>query len=437
MGEFGGWHGIDPLGDGWQRHLHIGGGQARHVAPVYAAVALNCRAAVQFTPRHMVPDGTGFKASTTSPASRIFRIPNGYETWAQLIFNTVAELLFEGECLWIASRDERQAIASVHRIPRGQWTVFVEPESREVFYAIGTGGNPLAPLGEAQALIPARDVAHFRQHCPRHPLIGESPVKAAAMAIGINVALNASQMAFFSNMSRPSGILTTDQVLAKEQIVRLKEVWEAASTAMSQGKVPVLVNGLKFQPMALPQADQQLIEQQRLSIEDIARVFGVPTVLLSSDVKGDTEHLINHWLSVGLGSVIEFIERTLERLFALGPSEHIELDPTPLVRINFAARVEGLAKAVQSGIMTPNEARHQENLPRIDHADTAFMQQQMVGLDLLNQLHAAQLASAQARISEPANDGVELPAEREQGIDPEAAKALLVTRVREKVAPHG
>lgn len=408
-----------PFGDGFQRNLAMGGYSARHVAPVYSMVMINARAVMQCTPQHMIDDGNGgFKRTFTTPAARILRNPNSYETFAQLIFNSVAELLFEGESLWVAVRDERFAIQSVHRIPRGSWSPYVDPESGEIYYGISKSSNLAAP--EFDMLVPQRDVFHLRIHTPRNPLIGESPVKAAAMAIGISVALNQSQMAFYNNMSRPSGIITTDQQLNQVQIDRLKIVWEAAAAALAQGKTPVLMGGLRWQATSIPQTDQQLIEQQKLSIADIARVYGVPMALISESngPQGATEALINHWLSIGLGSIIEAIERSLERLFRLPAQEKIELDPTPLLRVDFVSRIDGLAKAVQGGILSPNEARSKEGFGTVKGGDDAFMQQQMVPVSLLNDLHSTAI---QERLdqAEPALPTPAVP-------DPETTKALIV-----------
>lgn len=423
-GEFGNSFMLGGWEDGFQRNLDVNGFNARHVAPVYGIVMLYARGGSQAEPQHLVLNNSGsFEKSMTSPASRIFRKPNPYETWTQIIYNTISEILFEGESLWVAARDDRFAVQAVHRVPSRSWTVHVDDESGEIFYGISNSSDLLP--GNYEALVPARDAVHFRQHCPRHPLMGESPIKAAAMAIGINVALNRSQMTFFNNMSRPSGVITTDQTLNKEQITRLKEAWENASAAISQGRVPVLLNGLKFQPMGVAQDDAALIEQQKLSVADIARVFGVPMALISdgAGAQGATESMISHWLSVGLGSMLETIERSLERLFNLPATEKIHLDPTPLLRIDFASRIDGLVKAVQGGLLSPDEARQREGFGTTAGGDQTFMQQQMVPVDLLLEMHSNSLTQP----TEPAP-----PPEPQDEGDPEISKALVVSMLNTK-----
>lgn len=422
QGELGGWHQLGNIEDGYQRNLNVGGGAS--VAPVYSCVMLNARAVSQCEPKHLVPSSNGaLIASTTSPASRVLRIPNSYETWTQLIYNTCAEMLFQGESIWLVTRDDRFAITAAHRIPRGTWSVYIEPESKEIFYSISATEMINAP----DYLVPARDICHFRQHTPRHPLAGESPIKAAALAIGINVALNNSQLAFFTNMNRPSGIIETPQKMTREQKDQARQAFSNQSKAWNQGLLPILSEGAVFKPMNISQTDSQLLEQLRYSTADICRVFGVPNALMAetNGTQGGTEALISHWLSIGLGSLIESIERSLDRLFNLPAGERIELDANPLLRVDFAARIEGLVKAVQGGLLTPDEARSKEGFGSIDGGNQAFLQRQMTPMSQLLALNEAELAAkVQPSVTSEAAPAQEPAPEKE--IDAEVTKALVI-----------
>lgn len=412
----------------YQRNIGISGGDARNVAIVYACVMLYCRAISQCLPKHLKRnDDGGDEQSFTSPASRVLRYPNSYEHWNQFVQNVVAEMLFEGESLAIKVYDDRYAVTALQRVPRRSWTIHVDPDSREIFYGI----NSTDLFDKPDMLIPQRDVVHFRQHTPRHPLIGESPVKAAAMAIGVNVSLNRSQLFFFSQMSRPSGVLSTDMSLTSDQMRQLRAAFSEQSKAWATGGVPILSSGLKWTGLNVTQADSQLIEQQKLSALDVARVFSVPMALLAegSGPQAGTNALITTWLSIGLGAVIENIERTLDRCFDLAANEHIQLDTTPLLRSDPAARAEMWSKNIQSGTMTINEVRLREGLKPVDGGDVPMVQQQMVGIDLLQQLHAATISSKLKPAEEPKPESApaeEPKPEPAKEADPEITKALVI-----------
>jgi len=121
-----------------------------------------------------------------------------------------------------------------------------------------------------------------------------------------------------------------------------------------------------------------------LSIEDIARVCNVPLPVigdLSHATLTNVEALISFWLSTGLGSLLELIEREFDRLFGFdGVTEYSDLDVTALLRTELAQRIDALTKGIQGGLYTPNEARAREGLHPVKDGDVPYVQQQMVAL---------------------------------------------------------
>ena len=417
-----------PFGDGYQRGLTMGG-NSRNVPAVYAAVMSNARAVSQCWPRHKeIVDGK-HSVITTSPASRLLRYPNEYQTFDQFIYNVVSLMLFEGECIALIIRDNRSAPVALHICPKGSASPQISPDTGEVFYSIGE--NPMVP-DKIDYVVPARDIIHFRQHTPRHPLIGESPIKAAALAVGINVALSETQAAFFNNMNRPSGILSTETVLSKEQMLRLREAFDEQSKDWAKGKMPILGGGLKFEQLSVNSVDAQLIESQRMSMEDIARVFGVPLPIigdLSKATLSNVEQLISMWLSISLGSLLENIERSLDRAFDLPATQYIELDVDALLRTDFMGRIEGLTKGVQGGLFTPNEAREKEGLEPVESGNIPYLQAQMTPINLLKQIASGQQAnSIQLQEQTPAE-----PTEQAKEFDPNVAKAMIFEHVKKRM----
>ena len=56
------------------------------------------------------------------------------------------------------------------------------------------------------------------------------------------------------------------------------------------------------------------------------------------------------------------------------------IDTDALLRTDFKTRIEALARGVQTGIFSPNEARRREGLPAVANGDEPRVQQQQVGL---------------------------------------------------------
>jgi HK97 family phage portal protein len=323
----------------------------------------------------------GQELVANSPVTRVLRRPNLYQTRSDFILNLVRMELLSGNGIAVAGRSEDRKVESLHLLPSNHGVPYVAPGG-EVFYR-ATARSEMLPDPVVGEFFPARDVLHVRMHTPRHPLIGESPIMAAALSIQAGNAISEHTTAFFENMTRPSGYLTSPKMLKPEVASQLRSEWERAYSRENSGKIAVLLDGLEWKPLSINSVDAQLIESYKLTVADVARVFRVPLAVigeLGGATLNNTETLIRHWLSTGLGFMIEHIELAFDVLFELPEGEFVAFDVEYLLRADFAARMDGLVKAVQGGVYSPNEARRKENLPSVAHGDEPRVQAQVVPL---------------------------------------------------------
>ncbi len=351
------------------------------------------RAVAQLPGFHKREEGDGGTETVTSSAlSRILRNPNPYQTPSDFLVHLIRSLLLTGNSYWVAQRNDRNEVTALHWTdPRGcrvrEATVSGQP-FREVFYEISE--NPLVEvdgIGRNNLIVPARDVLHLKLATPRHPLIGETWLAALASELANRSAINQTSAAFSQNMSRPSGVLQTDHVLSEAQSEEMRERWKKHSAGMNAGGVPVLSSGLKFSPVSMSNEDAQIVEQLKLNDRTIAAVFGVPPMLIGMTDSGSTksaEAQMAEWLASGLGWLINHIEVSFDQFFALDTvpagREWTEYDTRILLRSDFKTRMEGLARAVQAGIVAPNEGRELEGYKAVKDGDEPRVQQQMVPL---------------------------------------------------------
>src|SRR5262245_51785885 len=194
-----------------------------------------------------LPNG-GTEYVFTSALSRVLRAPNGYQSPSDFLVHLVRSLLLTGNSYWVAQRNDRQEVTALH------WTdprycrvreVRVEGQAfREVFYEISN--NPLLQFESlglpGSIIVPARDVLHVKLATPRHPLVGETWLKALWYELANRAAIDQASAAFNSNMSRPSGVLQTDMTLTKAQVDEMRERWNTQAAGMNAGGVPILTN---------------------------------------------------------------------------------------------------------------------------------------------------------------------------------------------------
>lgn len=321
----------------------------------------------------------------TAPA-RLLRWPNSYQTRSDFLTHTVRSLLYTGNSYWLAwPRNARNEVEALHWLDPRSCRAYAAYNG-EIFYSIGDNPviqNDLMLDREERWLIPQRDILHIKLATPRDPLVGETWLTSLAFDLANRGAMNMNISAFYNNMSRPSGVLTTEQLLTAEQVQTLRERWQQQSTGMNSGGVPILTAGLKWEAMGLNANDSQLMEAMKMSDRTVAGVFGVPGILIGlqdSTAWNSTEALMNYWLSNGLGYLLDHIETAMDQFFALPTDEYIEFDTDALLRTAFRDRVAGLKDGVMGGIYSPNEARAREGLPLVDGGEEPRVQQQQVPL---------------------------------------------------------
>lgn len=330
-----------------------------------------------------LPNG-GRERVTNSALSRVIRKPNGYQSMSDFMLNAVRWLYCDGNAYALALRNDRNEISELHLMRSTECAAMVA-DGGEVFYRLG--GNeiidrrfgPLSP-------VPARDVLHIRLHTPRTPLKGETPLMAAAMDLAAGNATLQRQIDFFNNRAQPSFILNTEEKLTGAQIAELRASWDAQTRGEGAGGTPILGWGIKPTQIANTARDAQLAETMKASEERIALAFRVPLQVLGlgNNTYATTEALMQSWIASGLGFCLNHVEEAFGQLFGLRgmPDEYLELDTRALLRSSFQERMDGLAKAVQGGIYSPDEARALEELGSVDggHGKEPRVQQQVVPL---------------------------------------------------------
>ena len=146
-----------------------------------------------------------------------------------------------------------------------------------------------------------------------------------------------------------------------------------------EGKpVMAIPMGHELKPVGFNPEQMQLIELQRFSIEQIARIYSLPPIFLQDLSKGtysNTEQQDLHFVKHTLKRWIEQFEHELNlKLFPRGSKNYVEFNVDGLLRGDFKTRMEAHAASIQNGIRTPNEVRDIENLAPRPEGDRLMIQ---------------------------------------------------------------
>jgi HK97 family phage portal protein len=365
-------------------------------------------------------DNGGRERVTNSDLSRIIRSPNDYETFSDFLLNLVRGLYIDGNAYALALRNNRFEVDSLHLMHPSM--SHPQVYSGEIFYSLG--GNELISqrltgASNNQLTVPARDVLHIRLHrIHANSLKGESPIKhAVAMDLATSQAMTAHNLAFYTNQSKPSFIMTTDEKLTADQIRQVHEAWNAQTRGANQGKTAFTSAGFKPVPISVNAQDSQMAEMLRMSDERIALAYGVPLQVLGlsgkssgSGAGGATAQYMQEWVNGGLGFALNQVEEGFGRFFGLDgqPTEYMELSTDVLLRSSLKDRVAAYKEAVSGSIMSPDEARAAFELPKTPEGSEPRAQQQLVPLSAAGKMPEAppspQAPPAQPQLPAPKKD---------------------------------
>ena len=365
-------------------------------------------------PRVMRPrdGGGGREVHASHPLTRLLKKPNRYQTSLQFLQHYLSSKLWTGNAYVLLFRDARGVVDSMHVLDPMSVTPSITSEG-EVWYHIKA--SVLHGIAE-DTYIPQRNIIHDRGVTLFHPLIGVSPLYAAAVSAGIGNSISANSEIFFDNMSRASGTLTAPGEIPPTTATRLKREWDGNYTGLGFGKVAVLGSGLTWTPLTMTAVDAQLIEQLRWTVEDIGRVYRVPGFMLG-DTKityRNSEQAARYYFQGCLSYHIEAAEQCMEQKFELSGGTEIKFDLSPLFRMETDLRYETHAKALNSGIKSIDEVRGEEDLPPVKGGKEPRLQMQYVPLSMIDQLVAQNgtpKPGAPAAPAPPAPDPTPAPAE--------------------------
>ena len=311
-----------------------------------------------------------------------------FQTRSDFFLNLVYSILHHGNGYWVGNSIGNERPNEIFLLDPTATQAHRVPETGDIFYS--TSGQFLdmvdPTIMEGRALIPERYVGHVRLHTPHDPLIGVTPLRNAAASVAAHGAITQSQSAFFTNMSRPSGFISTDIDLSKEQMQQLREAWEEKSKDLNAGGVPILGSGMKWNPMVMSSQDAQLVEAWKMTVEDISRVFRVPPMLINNLENAsfqNAETLMRFWLASGLGFMINHIELTMAAYYRLDDrKEGVELDQEVLLRADLQAQMEALGIGVTKGLLAPNEGRRKIGYGPVEGGDIPLVQQQNIPVNI-------------------------------------------------------
>lgn len=244
-------------------------------------------------------------------------------------------------------------------------------------------------LRDGSRTIPyaASDVIDLKFMPSGNPLQVRSPIHSNRNTIALAIAVTKFGGRFFNNGGVPPFAIEGPFESPAGMKRAVSDLQDAFREAADSGKASVAIPmGHKVHELGSNPDKMQMVEVKKFLVEEIARIYSMPPVFLqdlSHGTMANTEqqdlalvkHLLAPWAK-------QWEQEVNLKMFGRGPRDiYVEMSLDGVMRGDFKSMMEGFARGIMSGQMTPNETRRLRNLPDLPGGDELYMQGATVPLD--------------------------------------------------------
>jgi len=312
--------------------------------------------------------GVWEQAEPSHELVRLLNRPNPHWTLAELLRATETYLLIWGASYWGIERSAGNG--AVELWPLRPDRVRVLPDKQR--YIKGFLYENIQSTGGDVAYLPD-EVVWFKHFNPKDEFTGASsitPVKDVADMAGLANTFNRN---FFANSATPGDLaITTDQTPSEEVANDLLNRWEDRFKDVRNAHRPVLLGkGMDIKRTGLSHRDMEFISTLKWSVEEVARVFGVPKAFLAdlteatfANINAEERFFWRNTIIPELKLFADELNRSLVPLFGSRETLRVAFDISTIdaLRESETQRVERVISLVAAGILTVDEARAGEGL---------------------------------------------------------------------------
>lgn len=221
---------------------------------------------------------------------------------------------------------------------------------------------------------------------------GISTLQRASEVIGAARAAQQYNLNYYVNGGQPVGVLQTDSDLAgtltvtradgttetvsKKDLIRAE--WEKRhSGPTNAARIAILDYGLKYTPISVSNRDAQFVEQTELSVQDLARFFGVPLYKLQAgkqSYSSNEQNAIEYVVGTLHPKVSNWEEETVWKLLPTQEAKklRIRMNMMAELRGDYASRGTWYRTMREIGAYSVNDILSLEDMPDVDGGNARY-----------------------------------------------------------------
>lgn len=324
----------------------------------------------------------------SSPAKKVNKLlnirPNPFEDRARLFRRAFLDFYLDGNTFFYYDGD------SIYLLPANDVEVVPDPKTFVSHYNYIVSNNQQDSVfgyakqtKQAEAIrFEPHEIIHVMNENEDSIFRGTSKLKSILRLIELYYYMINFQRQFFKNNAVPGFVLTTDNILSKRVKERLLEAWQSTYTTIFNGarNPAILDGGLKIDKFSTVNFDQLDFEESIERIQqDMSKAIGVPYTLLKS---GNNANIDANQKLFYLHTVIPILNQ-FSSAFSHFFNNSVTIRPdrlaVPALQPDNKTQAVYYTTLVNTGIITPNEAREGLRFAKLEGNDTIRIPQNITG----------------------------------------------------------
>lgn len=296
------------------------------------------------------------EAVPSGQSPRWIKNPNPFQTAVEFWSRVLQSLLSDGNAFIATLRDDKGNVSALYCLNPADVTIVA-----------GTLGDNRYRVVGSDELFDRSQVLHIPAFVFGADPRGLSPIDVAKEAIGVGLSVEEFGARFFAQGTTVSGIIEHPNVPDKDEAKLLREMFRKTHGGVKNSHaVGILTGGASFKPITVNPEQAQFLETRRFQRVEIAGLYRVPGYLVDpavtstwgSGIEEQNKFLVDYTF---MPWAIR-IEQAISTFLLAGP-QFIKFNFDARLRAKTSERYSAYDKAINAGIMSPDEARALEDMP--------------------------------------------------------------------------
>ncbi len=317
-----------------------------------------------------------------SPSKKVNKLlqnkPNPFEDRVRLLRRAFLDFFLDGNAFFYYDKDQEGG--AIYVIPANDMEIVPDERAFVSHYNYllrnqsesDLFGYGKARKSEAIQFLP-NEIIHVKSENEESIFRGYSRLRPLERLFELYYYMINFQRQFFKNNAVPGFVLTTDNVLSQKIKYRLLESWRQSYTSLFNGarSPAILDGGLKIDKFSQINFNELDFENSIERIQqDMAKALGVPYVMLKSgnnaNIQANQVLFYNHTVLPILEQFCSAFSHFFNNNISIRP------DKTAILSLQPDNRTQAIyySTLVNTGIITPNEARVGLRFPKLEDGDS-------------------------------------------------------------------